>query len=489
MSAKFEMLVKSLTETMKNPKKTTSPYDTTATVVRIDGDTAYVHIAGGVDETPVSKTVNCKEGDTVQVRVGGGRAWITGNATAPPTDDTRAIKASGEATKFITDTSNGVFVHREGDEKNGVKITDQVDIVRDGNVSASYGEETVFYQPRTTKIAAKIGAFGLRIVRGIISLGNKTSANDVTNAGTYIDSNGNMATSNIKAHGGTIGGFSIGRTSLSRSISYDGVNWNTLALDQWGIDFNNKSALISYSNGGLSIDAPSISFETSWNGFVDIDYKSLMMTNEPYGATNGVASSSGQLYFFANGDNSTNHRGVYTIDATGENAKYIITIDGSNNAHFYGAADSVSDLKKKSVINDYDWKIDEFIRGLKPIAFYQKHTDGTTGDRIHYGFGAQQVKALVNDLGMDELGAYNARRIRIDEKGCKHEDVDYHGEKVDDSELAWGLVYAEFVAPMVLEMQRLMDRVDKLEDENSQLLHRLEKLEQEVNSMKEGAVK
>ena len=123
------------------------------------------------------------------------------------------------------------------------------------------------------------------------------------------------------------------------------------------------------------------------------------------------------------------------------------------------------------------------------IAFYQKHTDGTTGDRIHYGFGAQQVKALVDDLGMDELGAYNARRIRIDEKGCKHEDVDYHGEKVDDSELAWGLVYAEFVAPMVLEMQRLMDRVDKLEDENSQLLHRLEKLEQEVNSMKEGAVK
>lgn len=142
MSAKFEMLVKSLTDTMKKPKKETSPYDTTAVVKRIEGDTAYVHISGGVEETPVSKTVDCKAGDTVQVRVGGGRAWITGNATAPPTDDTTAIKASGTATKFITDMVDGIFVHPENDKKNGVKVTDGVYIIRDGKVVAVYGDVT-----------------------------------------------------------------------------------------------------------------------------------------------------------------------------------------------------------------------------------------------------------------------------------------------------------------------------------------------------------
>lgn len=74
------------------------PYDTQAEVVRIDGSTAYVHIPGGIDETPVQMTIACAVGDTVQVRVGGGRAWLTGNATAPPTDDAEAIKAKTTAT-------------------------------------------------------------------------------------------------------------------------------------------------------------------------------------------------------------------------------------------------------------------------------------------------------------------------------------------------------------------------------------------------------
>lgn len=71
-------------------EKKTSPYDTPAEVRRVVGNTAYVHIPGGVDETPVQMTANAKPGDTVQVRVSGGRAWMYGNATNPPTDDTRA---------------------------------------------------------------------------------------------------------------------------------------------------------------------------------------------------------------------------------------------------------------------------------------------------------------------------------------------------------------------------------------------------------------
>ena len=42
------------------------------------------------DETPVQNTINCSEGETVQVRISNGSAFLVGNASAPPTDDTTA---------------------------------------------------------------------------------------------------------------------------------------------------------------------------------------------------------------------------------------------------------------------------------------------------------------------------------------------------------------------------------------------------------------
>ena len=81
--------------------KTTSAYDVSAVVMRIEDDTAWVHIDGGVDETPVKLTVAAHEGDVVQVRVGGGTAWLTGNGTRPPTDDARAIVAQETADEAV----------------------------------------------------------------------------------------------------------------------------------------------------------------------------------------------------------------------------------------------------------------------------------------------------------------------------------------------------------------------------------------------------
>lgn len=84
--------------------KATNAYDVSATVMRIEDDVAWVHIDGGVDETPVKLTISAHVGDVVQVRVGGGTAWLTGNGTRPPTDDARAIVAqetADEAVAFI----------------------------------------------------------------------------------------------------------------------------------------------------------------------------------------------------------------------------------------------------------------------------------------------------------------------------------------------------------------------------------------------------
>ena len=75
------------------PKPKPTAYDTQATVTRVDGETLWVHIPGGVEETPVRRTINASAGDNVQVRVSGGSAFLVGNESAPPTDDTRANEA------------------------------------------------------------------------------------------------------------------------------------------------------------------------------------------------------------------------------------------------------------------------------------------------------------------------------------------------------------------------------------------------------------
>ena len=120
MSSSLNRIRKNIIEAMQSANKQgTSAYDSVAEVRRVEGDTAWVHIAGGVDETPVKLTIAAKAGDMVQVRVGGGRAWITGNASAPPTDDKTAITAKSLA---------NLAGNRA---KTAQKIADQAQIVAD----------------------------------------------------------------------------------------------------------------------------------------------------------------------------------------------------------------------------------------------------------------------------------------------------------------------------------------------------------------------
>ena len=137
-------IINSLRKSMKASDRKTSAYDTQATIRRIEGNTAWVHIPGGVDETPVQLTINAKEGDQVQVRVSGGRAFLVGNATAPPTDDSYAknlsmninqeMKSTGsvlrrlnrlvETVKDIASNTNQYFWHTEEGDDTGAHITE-----------------------------------------------------------------------------------------------------------------------------------------------------------------------------------------------------------------------------------------------------------------------------------------------------------------------------------------------------------------------------
>lgn len=66
-----------------------------ATVLRRDeDDTVWVHIEGGVTETPVySTTTDVTQGDVVTVRVEGGKAYIDGSTSSPSISEVRLVRA------------------------------------------------------------------------------------------------------------------------------------------------------------------------------------------------------------------------------------------------------------------------------------------------------------------------------------------------------------------------------------------------------------
>lgn len=132
--SKIDQLVKTIVKAIdEKDRKKTSALDTVATVSRIDGDTAWVKFAGSDSETPVKQTIAVKKGDKVQVRASKGSAWITGNITSPPTDNTlaeEAVKKSDTATKRAKRAEDmsivaDVMYYLASDQDEGVTTEDE----------------------------------------------------------------------------------------------------------------------------------------------------------------------------------------------------------------------------------------------------------------------------------------------------------------------------------------------------------------------------
>lgn len=88
-----DRISREISRIMASKPKKPQPYDTIGVVQGVRDGKAWVRFAGSDQETPVQMTIDAKEGDSVMVRVAGGRAFIIGNDTAPPTDDRAANEA------------------------------------------------------------------------------------------------------------------------------------------------------------------------------------------------------------------------------------------------------------------------------------------------------------------------------------------------------------------------------------------------------------
>ena len=124
---------------MLKPNNTGSDY--TATVTRVDGGTAYVRITGAdIMDTPATVSIDCKAGDKVRVHVANGKAWITGNDTAPPTNDTETIK---KARNDLDGLSKRIKKVEDGIKIEGIvhftdlENPDEETVIKGGNIDAT----------------------------------------------------------------------------------------------------------------------------------------------------------------------------------------------------------------------------------------------------------------------------------------------------------------------------------------------------------------
>lgn len=91
----------------------TKPYETKATVTRVEDGKAYIHIDGGVTETPATMAVTAKAGDTVTVTVKNSGVTITGNTTDPPDNAKGDVMKLSRVVETVKDTADKSSVEIE----------------------------------------------------------------------------------------------------------------------------------------------------------------------------------------------------------------------------------------------------------------------------------------------------------------------------------------------------------------------------------------
>ena len=179
-------LQKVIEEKDKNKK---TPYDTEAEVVRVDTEVVWVKIPGGVDETPAQKTINAKVGDLVRVRVSGGRAFLVGNGTNPPTDDTKANEASYQAQNAevhaFTAEQNAIDAHKSAESArvDAAVAHDMADKATQEAMTAQNEAETAKSEAVKAYNAANDSLIQLGIVEDVVG-----ALNWIASHGIYIKS-------------------------------------------------------------------------------------------------------------------------------------------------------------------------------------------------------------------------------------------------------------------------------------------------------------
>ncbi len=123
---------------------------------------------------------------------------------------------------------------------------------------------------------------------------------------------------------------------------------------------------------------------------------------------------------------------------------------------------TLSDERLKKDFIELD-KWEAFYDSLEPCAFKMK---GGTSGRYHMGFKAQQVEQalLNNELTTQDFGGFIKTKYQPNEDDPEGNAV-YEEAGIKEGDDEYGLIYTEFVALNTHMIKKLMNKIDKLEEE------------------------
>lgn len=196
---------RSLVPTGDSSKKTTVR---DATVLRVEGGTAWVAIDGGAAETPARIDMDAKPGDRVRVQITDHTAVVAGNSTAPATDDSLAEEAQYMAAEAVSEA-----VRAASEAERAIAAADEAAAVAQATDQHFFADGSGIHVTENENDASTghnilINSLGLLLRKAVNNLVSITQS-----AIAFYDGLGNSA-SNIVAQFGSSGA-TIGMTGAA----------------------------------------------------------------------------------------------------------------------------------------------------------------------------------------------------------------------------------------------------------------------------------
>lgn len=250
MDKDLRRIAKKIVDMIYNEKKARpEPYDTTATVRRVENGRAFVHIPGGVDETPVKMGVNVEPGDEVEVNISGGKASIGKNFTNPPTDDKTARKAQKTAERAETKAEKAQVAADEAQET--ADNTAQYFWYKNGTDSEAGAHvteipaEEFMQNPSGGNILMRSNSIKLRMA--LITLAELTGT-----ALFFYDPSTGQERLKLFEDGLDLTGKKFGGTASNRNYSFARLRSQSFAIGYHSADNNEEIISESFGNSGFS---------------------------------------------------------------------------------------------------------------------------------------------------------------------------------------------------------------------------------------------
>lgn len=371
-------IAKELKEALQQKEKT-SAYDTQATVTRVENGTAWVHIPGGVAETPVKMTINVIPGDDVNVHVENGSAWITGNASAPPTDDRTAnismTRAAGaiEAAAAARSKADDAIISANGKNKVFHQVTQPQETagLTEGDTWFDTSDDNAIHKWNGTEwVSVQLGDDAIADLSASKLTAGTIDASKITVT--------NLNASNINAGKLTVGGVTIDVSKNESVIDGAAIEDGTITLSGLSQEVTDKIDGAIETFTGTVTPTLNNSPASSWT--TDAIRKTHI--GDVYYVVNAASQADGYCYRFAYDNSASAYSWVLIKDSDVTKAlQELIDVQGD-----------VSDLQTfESETNSWIEETDEELSSLKTRTTNVETSLGNKVDTSTFNTVSQKV--------------------------------------------------------------------------------------------------